>query len=45
MVAVVATEYVAWITDAQAAWGMINGPELGLRTAVLAVALVARDRP
>jgi glycerol-3-phosphate acyltransferase PlsY len=41
--AIVVTEYVAWITDTQAGWGITNGPEVGLWSAVVAVALVARS--
>jgi glycerol-3-phosphate acyltransferase PlsY len=40
--AVVAVEYLAWITDTQPGWGVTNGPEIGLWTAVLAVVLVGR---
>lgn len=39
----VAAEYVEWITDTQAGWGITNGPELSLWTAVVGVALVARN--
>lgn len=42
---IVAVEYVAWITDTQAGWGVTNGPEIGLWTAVIAVALLGRTSP
>jgi hypothetical protein len=41
--AAVAYEYLAWIGDWQAGWGLTNGPELGLWVAALAVALGARN--
>jgi hypothetical protein len=41
--AIVATEYLLWITDTQTGWGVTNGPELGLWTAVLAVLLLGRS--
>jgi hypothetical protein len=41
--AVVVAEYVEWVTDTQAGWGITNGPELSLWSAVIAVALVARN--
>lgn len=40
---VVSVEYLAWIVDLQTAWGVTNGPELTLWTAVLAGALAARN--
>jgi glycerol-3-phosphate acyltransferase PlsY len=40
---VVAAEYVLWVTDAQTGWGVTNGPEIGLWTAVLAVLLLTRS--
>jgi glycerol-3-phosphate acyltransferase PlsY len=43
MGAVVVVEYVLWITDTQTGWGVTNGPEIGLWTAVLAVLLVGRS--
>lgn len=43
--AIVVTEYLAWITDLQAGWGITNGPELGLWTLIIAVLLVARNVP
>lgn len=42
-VVMIAAEYVAWITDTQAGWGVTNGPELSVWTAVLCGALVARN--
>lgn len=39
----VVVEYVEWITDTQAGWGITNGPELSLWSAVIGVALVARN--
>jgi glycerol-3-phosphate acyltransferase PlsY len=41
--ALVIAEYVEWVTDTQAGWGITNGPELSLWSAVVAVALVARN--
>lgn len=41
--AVVAIEYVAWIADLQAGWGITNGPEVALWTAVVAGVLAARN--
>lgn len=41
--AAVTYEYLAWIGDWQAGWGLTNGPELGLWVAALAVALGARN--
>ena len=43
LAAIVVTEYVAWITDTQAGWGMTFGPELSLWAAVISVVLVARN--
>lgn len=40
---IVTAEYVAWITDAQPGWGITNGPEIGLWTAVLSVVLLGRS--
>ena len=40
---VVAYEYLAWTADWQAGWGLTHGPELGLWTAAVAVALGARN--
>lgn len=42
MATVVSVEYVAWVTDVQTAWGITNGPEVGLWAAVLMVILVGR---
>ena len=42
LAAIVAVEYLAWITDTQPGWGITNGPELGLWTAVVAVLLLGR---
>lgn len=39
---IVAVEYLAWVTDTQPGWGVTNGPEVGLWTAVLAVLLLGR---
>jgi glycerol-3-phosphate acyltransferase PlsY len=41
--AVVVTEWVAWVTDLQTLWGLTNGPELGLWSAILAVVLLSRN--
>jgi glycerol-3-phosphate acyltransferase PlsY len=41
--AVVVTEWVAWVTDLQTLWGLTNGPELGLWSAVVAVVLLGRS--
>ncbi len=35
-------EYLAWLADLQAGWGVTNGPEVTLWTAALAVTLFAR---
>lgn len=43
--AVVVAEYLAWVTDLQAGWGITNGPELALWTLVVSVLLVARNVP
>jgi glycerol-3-phosphate acyltransferase PlsY len=43
LAAVVAVEYLLWITDTQLGWGVTNGPEIGLWTAVLAVFLLGRS--
>jgi glycerol-3-phosphate acyltransferase PlsY len=45
LVTIVATEYVAWVADLQGAWGITNGPEAGLWSAILAVVLLGRNRP
>ncbi len=39
----VAFEYVAWIADIQAGWGVNNGPEVALWTTALAATLAARN--
>jgi glycerol-3-phosphate acyltransferase PlsY len=41
--AVLTFEYLAWIFDIQAGWGVTNGPEVALWTAVLAGVLAARN--
>lgn len=41
---IVAVEYVAWVTDLQSGWGITNGPELGLWSAILAVVLLGHRR-
>ena len=40
--AIVVTEYLAWVTDLQTAWGITNGPEVGLWSAILALMLLGR---
>jgi len=42
LAAIVVVEYLAWVTDTQLAWGITNGPELGLWSAVIAVVLLGR---
>ncbi len=42
LAAIVATEYLAWVTDQQVGWGITNGPEVGLWSALLAVLLLGR---
>jgi glycerol-3-phosphate acyltransferase PlsY len=42
LAAIVVTEWVAWVTDLQTAWGITNGPELGLWSAILAIVLLGR---
>lgn len=39
----ITVEYVAWIADIQATWGVTNGPELALWITVLAGALATRN--
>ncbi len=39
----VAFEYVAWLADLQAGWGVTNGPEVALWTTALAGTLAARN--
>lgn len=39
----VALEYLAWLADLQAGWGVTNGPEATLWTAALATTLFARN--
>jgi glycerol-3-phosphate acyltransferase PlsY len=43
LAAIVVTEWVAWVTDLQTLWGITNGPELGLWSAILAVVLLGRN--
>jgi hypothetical protein len=43
LAAIVVVEYLAWVTDTQLAWGITNGPELGLWCAVLAVVILGRS--
>ncbi len=40
----VGSEYLAWLADLQAGWGIINGPEATLWTAALAATLFARNQ-
>jgi len=42
---IVTTAWVTWVTDTQAGWGITNGPEVGLWTAVLAVVLLLAAAP
>jgi len=39
---VVSVAYLAWVTDAQPGWGITNGPEVGLWSAVLLVLLLTK---
>jgi hypothetical protein len=39
----VAFEYVAWLADLQAGWGVTNGPEVALWTTALATTLAVRN--
>ncbi len=39
----VAFEYVAWLADLQAGWGVTNGPEVALWTTALTATLAARN--
>lgn len=39
----VSVEYVTWLADIQAGWGVTNGPEAALWTTVLAALLAARN--
>jgi glycerol-3-phosphate acyltransferase PlsY len=43
MGAIVVVEYLLWVTDTQTGWGVTNGPEIGLWTAVLTVFLLGRS--
>ena len=45
LAAIVITEYLAWISDLQAGWGITNGPEVGLWSVVLALVLLGLRRP